>query len=77
MRSIYAQCEEMTRQISLLNIAARDMEACERRNRGEIVVDDATGEDSDGAEWGREDEADEEAARKRKAGVRVLDRGPY
>ena len=72
MRSIYAQCEEMTRQGSLLSIAARDMEACERRDRGEIVVGDATGEDSDGAEWGREDEADEETARRRKAGVRVL-----
>lgn len=70
MRSIYAQCEEMTRQESLLRVAAIDMEACERRDRGEIVVGDEAGEESDGAEWGREDEVDEEAARRRKAGVR-------
>ena len=48
------------------------MEACERRDRGEIVVGDATGEESDGEEWGREDEVDEEAGRRRKAGVREL-----
>ena len=47
------------------------MEAGERRDRGEIVVGDASGEESDEAEWGLEDEVDEEAARRRKAGVRV------
>lgn len=73
MRSIYAQCEEMTRQDSLLRVSARDMEACERRDRGEIVVGDAPGEDIDGEEWEREDEVDEEAARRRKAGVRALE----
>lgn len=70
MRQIYAECEEMARQESLLKASARDMEAWEKKEGGEIAIGIDDGAESEGAEWGKEDQADEEELKRRKAGVR-------
>lgn len=65
----------MSQDESSLKAAARDMEAWERRGRGEIVIGREMMEEdgnasSSGEEWGNDGGDDEEAIRRRKSGVR-------
>eukprot|EP00903_Cladosiphon_okamuranus_P020118 g18474.t1 len=74
MRGIYAECQEMIKDESSLKTAARDMEAWERMERGDMVIGREEELDDDGSSSGQEwggDGDDEEDIRRRRAGGRL------
>ncbi|CAM9537152.1 unnamed protein product [Ectocarpus sp. 6 AP-2014] len=77
MRGMYAECQDMSQQESVLKAAARDTEVWESKARGEVVIGPEKGSGGDGsgsgsggeAEWGEEEDDSEEARKRRNAGA--------